>query len=49
MLFAGYKTYMVSAALLGMAVANFFGFVIPEEVWLIANALGLGALRNAIK
>lgn len=49
MFLPGYKTYMVAAALAGLAVAKFVGFDVPDEVWLILNALGLGALRDAIK
>jgi len=45
----GKKTYIV-AILTGIAgVLTAFGIVIPELVWAILGALGLGAVRDAIK
>ena len=44
----GKKTYIV-AALIGLgAVATQLGYVIPDIVWPILGALGLGAVRSAI-
>jgi hypothetical protein len=44
----GMKTYMVAAAVMGLAVMQWFGFEVPAEVWLVLNALGLGFLRSAV-
>lgn len=45
----GRKTYIV-AVLIGIAAClNALGIVIPEYVWLVLNALGLGAIRDSIK
>lgn len=49
MMFAGYKTYIVAVAMLGLAGAKYFGVEVPDELWIILNALGLGTLRDAIK
>ena len=44
----GYKTYVV-AGLVGIgAVLTMLGVPIPEVVWPILGALGLGAVRDAI-
>ena len=44
----GKKTYIV-AVLIGVgAVLQTLGYVIPEAVWYILGALGLGAVRSAI-
>jgi hypothetical protein len=48
MTFVGYRTYMVAAAMLGLSVAMAMGITIPEEVWGILTALGLGFLRAAV-
>ena len=46
--FNGKKTYIV-AILTGIGgILSAFGVVIPESVWLILGALGLGAVRDAI-
>jgi hypothetical protein len=47
-MFAGYKTYIVAAAILGLAMAKYVGVEVPAEVWLVLNALGLGFLRAAL-
>jgi len=45
----GKKTYII-AGLIGIAAAaQFLGFNIPEWAWLLLNALGLGAIRDALK
>jgi hypothetical protein len=45
----GKKTYIV-AVLIGLAAAaTQLGYVIPEIVWPILGALGLGAVRSAIE
>lgn len=44
----GKKTYIV-AALIGVgAVMQVLGYTIPDIVWPILGALGLGAVRSAI-
>ena len=51
---ANYKTYIVSAALVIIAILSFMGVQIPGVTlpsdWLMIalNGLGLGALRSAI-
>jgi hypothetical protein len=51
---AGYKTYIVSAALIIIAGLSFMGIQIPgvslPADWLVValNGLGLGALRAAV-
>lgn len=49
MIFQGYKTYMIAAVMLGLSVAMIMGVQIPEEVWAILGALGLGTLRSAVE
>lgn len=49
MTFVGYRTYMIAAAMLGLSVAMVMGVTIPEEVWGILAALGLGFLRAAVE
>src|SRR3990167_3466553 len=46
---AGYRTYMVAAAMFGVATAMLMGVVIPEEVWMMLGAIGLGTLRAAVE
>lgn len=48
-MFAGYKTYMVAAAVMVLAAMEWMGIAVPGEVWLILNALGLGFLRAAVE
>ena len=44
----GKKTYIV-AILIGLgAVATNLGYVVPDIVWPILGALGLGAVRSAL-
>lgn len=49
----GKKTYIVVAAMIGLGVAEGFGWIqVPEWAWGIAAGLGLGFLRmgvNSIK
>ena len=47
-LLKGRKTYVAAVALVGFAAAQAFGVAVPEEVWLLLNALGLAGLRAAI-
>lgn len=47
-LLEGKKTYIVSALVAIGAVLQYQGVVIPEFVWSILAALGLGAARSAI-
>lgn len=45
----GKKTY-ITAALIGIgAAATALGYSIPEWVWMLLSALGLGSVRAAIK
>ena len=44
----GKKTYIVAALAAAGAVAQAFGYVIPEYVWILLSAAGLGAVRDAI-
>ena len=45
---AGKKTYIIAVIVAGLAVANYYGVAIPEYVWLILNAAGLGAIRASM-
>lgn len=45
----GYRTYMVAAAMFGVGGAMMFGVQIPEEVWMMLGAIGLGSLRAAVE
>lgn len=44
----GKKTYVVAVLIAAGAVAQAFGIVIPEFVWTLLGAAGLGAVRSAI-
>lgn len=44
----GKKTYIVAALAAVGAVASALGYEVPEYVWLLLNAAGLGAVRQAI-
>lgn len=44
----GKKTYIVSAVTIALAVAQALGYVIPEYVYALLGALGLGTLRVAV-
>lgn len=44
----GKKTYAVAALAGAAAVASAFGYEVPEWAWLLLNAAGLGAVRDAI-
>lgn len=44
----GKKTYIVAALAAAGAVAQAFGYTIPEYVWILLSAAGLGAVRDAI-
>ena len=48
-MFKGYRTYLSAAAIAAVAVANAFGFQIPEWVIPMLGAMGLGSLRAAVK
>lgn len=47
-LLKGKKTYMVAVLAAAGAVAQAFGFVVPEPVWILLSAAGLSAVRRAI-
>jgi hypothetical protein len=44
----GKKTYIVALVAVGLAVAQVFGIVVPEYVYTLLAAGGLGALRVAV-
>jgi hypothetical protein len=44
----GKKTYLVALVVAGLAVAQVFGIVVPEYVYTLLAASGLGALRVAV-
>jgi hypothetical protein len=44
----GKKTYIVAALAAAAAVAQVFGYTIPEYVWTLLGAAGLGAVRHAV-
>lgn len=45
----GYRTYLSAAAIAAVAVAQAFGYPIPEWVLGVLGAAGLGSLRAAVK
>ena len=45
---AGKKTYLTAALIAAGAVANALGYPIPEYVWAILAAFGLGSVRAAV-
>lgn len=47
-IFKGKKTYIVAALAAAGAVAQAFGYEVPEYVWILLSAAGLGAVRNAV-
>ncbi len=44
----GKKTYIVAALAAAAAAASALGYQVPEAAWLLLNAAGLGAVRDAI-
>jgi hypothetical protein len=44
----GKKTYLVAIIAAGLAVAQVFGIVVPEYIYTLLAAGGLGALRVAV-
>lgn len=47
-LFAGKKTYITAALIAAGAIAQALGYVVPEYVWALLGALGLGSVRAAV-
>jgi len=47
-LLKGKKTYIVSTLIGVGGLLMAFGVVIPDYVWIILGALGLGAVRDAL-
>ena len=47
-LFSGKKTYIVALVAGISAVATALGYPIPEWVWPLLGALGLGSVRAAV-
>jgi hypothetical protein len=48
-MFAGYKTYFVAAVMFMLGVVMVMGVDVPEEVWMMLGAVGLGTLRAAVE
>ncbi len=44
----GKKTYIVAFITAGLAVAQVFGIVVPEYIYTLLGAAGLGSLRVAV-
>lgn len=44
----GKKTYIVAVGILGVAIAQSMGVVIPDAVWAALAAIGLGSIRAAV-
>jgi hypothetical protein len=44
----GKKTYIIALVIGALAGAQYMGLTIPEYVWVILGACGLGTLRSAI-
>ena len=45
----GYRTYLSAAAIGAVATAQALGYPVPEWVFLVFGAAGLGSLRAAVK
>lgn len=45
---SGKKTYLIALLVAGLAFAQAFGVVIPDWVWTLLSAAGLGTLRDAV-
>ena len=48
-LLSGKKTYIIAVLIGAGAVAVQLGYVVPDFVWAILAALGLGAVRSAVE
>jgi hypothetical protein len=48
-MFAGYRTYVVAAVMFMLGAATMMGYPIPEEVWMMLGAVGLGTLRASVE
>jgi hypothetical protein len=46
---SGKKTYIIAITAAALAFANAMGWAIPEYVWALLGALGLGTLRAAVQ
>ena len=45
----GFKTYAVTGVAVVLVVLQMsFGIVVPESVWVLLGALGLGFMRDAL-
>jgi len=45
----GFKTYIVTGVAVVLVVLQMsFGIVVPESVWVLLGALGLGFMRDAL-
>ena len=44
----GKKTYIIAAGIAIGSAAQYLGYQIPEWVWMLANAAGVGTIRSAI-
>ena len=46
---AGYRTYIVAAAILTCGILKHYGVEVPEVAWATLGALGLGFVRAGVK
>ncbi len=45
---SGKKTYLCGILVGVVAVLQYYGVIVPEYVWTLLAAIGLGAVRSAI-
>lgn len=45
---AGKKTYITAALIAAGAIAQALGYTVPEYVWALLGAFGLGSVRAAV-
>ena len=45
----GKKTYIIAAAIIVVTALKSYGVDIPDEVWAVLAALGLGFIRAGVK
>lgn len=45
---SGYKTYLTVAAIAGTAIAKAMGWDVPDWLWAVYGAAGLGSVREAV-
>lgn len=47
-LLQGKKTYIIAVLIGAGAIATQLGYVVPDAIWYVLSALGLGAVRSAL-